>query len=416
MKVPKLDEFIGMRVYWSPYPPVKAKLRQEANDFVVKEVLQDGLMASPTEGEIKRERYALLVLEKTGESTLDVLEELSRKTGIPIEEIGVAGLKDKRAHTFQFITIPQRFLDRLKNVDLTNACLYPRAGVPFHLSSAHMLGNEFRITLRDVNPSETPILREHAKKLSLFPNFFGYQRFGVIRPISHIVGKRILSGDYKGAVIDLLCRTFEGEPPPHKEARKRLYEERDFKEALKYFPKKLRAERKVLYHLSKNPRDFVGALRRLGKYLLNLFVEAYQSYLFNLSLSFRIERGFSLFLPLPGEPVFKYGKWEFPAIKVVGYATTLRNTVQDLLIKEILEEENVETTSFKVKDFPEIRARGWLRCSVALAEDLTISEKDDELNPGKKKLTLRFFLMKGSYATVFLRELIKPEDPAILGF
>ena len=50
----------------------------------------------------------------------------------------------------------------------------------------------------------------------------------------------------------------------------------------------------MLVHLAESPQDFVGAFRRLPLKLRMLFVQAYQSYLFNRFLSERIRRGFSL--------------------------------------------------------------------------------------------------------------------------
>ena len=60
------------------------------------------------------------------------------------------------------------------------------------------------------------------------------------------------------------------------------------------FPKQLRFERLMINHLVKKPTDFIGAFIRLPFKLQALFVQAYQSYLFNLFLSERLEKGLSL--------------------------------------------------------------------------------------------------------------------------
>lgn len=408
--IPWLDRFIGMGAYATPYPPVRAKLRSHLEDFVVREVLRNGRVAQPAEGFLRRERFALFVLEKIGKSTLEALEEISSATGIPEEEFGIAGLKDKRAHTFQFITIPQRFLDRLKGAEFRDIRLYPVNGVSHPLSPEHMAGNRFELVLRDVDSPS--LLRFVLDRVRAFPNFFGYQRFGVLRPVSHLVGKRIVLKDFEGAIRELLCRTFPGEPPHHREARERLSEDGDYREALRYFPRSLSAERKVLRHLAKNPRDFVGALRRLGRSLLNLYVEAYQSYIFNLALTKRMERGYPLSLPIPGDLRFRYASHTFPALKVVGYSTELGKAIQDLLLKEVLESEGVSPADFRVPQLPEIRASGWVRSAVALVENLEVREVEGD----EATLRLSFFLMKGAYASSYLREVLKPDDPASYGF
>ena len=126
------------------------------------------------------------------------------------------------------------------------------------------------------------------------PNFFGHQRFGTTRPITHLVGKAIVEGDFEKAAMLYLAKPSVHEHPSSRNARAELRSTRDFKQALNNFPKQLRFERLMLSYLVEKPDDFVGAFTRLPVKLQGLFVQAYQSYLFNRFLSERIKNGCSL--------------------------------------------------------------------------------------------------------------------------
>ena len=51
------------------------------------------------------------------------------------------------------------------------------------------------------------------------PNFFGHQRFGTTRPITHLVGKAILKGDFEEAAMLFLAKPSLYEHPSSRQAR-----------------------------------------------------------------------------------------------------------------------------------------------------------------------------------------------------
>jgi len=70
------------------------------------------------------------------------------------------------------------------------------------------------------------------------------------------------------------------------QAARRIYDEtRDPAAALAQYPEKLDPERDILRRLAKRPGDWRHALQALPMNLLQLFVHAHQSWLFNLVLS-----------------------------------------------------------------------------------------------------------------------------------
>ena len=137
---------------------------------------------------------------------------------------------------------------------------------------------------------------------------------------------------------------------------------------------KLHTYDKIKPHL--NQHDWVGALRCLPRKLLLLYVHAYQSYLWNKAAM------------LSNDEI----------LPIVGFGTE----VKDEITKKILAEENLKPSDFIIRELPEISAEGSERAVWAEAKDLKICslEEDEE----KKKVTLEFFLPKGSYATVFINQ------------
>src|SRR5208283_4750132 len=133
------------------------------------------------------------------------------------------------------------------------------------------------------------------------PNYFGLQRFGVIRPLTHRVGELILRGEYEQAVAVYVGQAFPLEREEIRNARTTFRETRDAAVALRELPVQMSFERSMLSYLTANPGDYPGALRQLPPKLLSMFVSAFQSYLFNYALSHRLAAGHTLADPVPGD-------------------------------------------------------------------------------------------------------------------
>ena len=69
-----------------------------------------------------------------------------------------------------------------------------------------MIGNQFKIKITDTT-KDISKFNEFDKIL----NFYGYQRFGSKRPVTHLIGKALLQQNYTKAVNLLLSFTSEYE-------------------------------------------------------------------------------------------------------------------------------------------------------------------------------------------------------------
>ena len=150
-------------------------------------------------------------------------------------------------------------------------------------------------------------------ELGGFPNYFGVQRFGAVRPITHKIGRLIIEGEFKKAVDSYLSETVGVENDLTMEARQRLAKEGNYAEALVYYPDHLGFEKAILNHLAIEPDGYIEALHQLPRNLLMMFTHAYQSYIFNRTLSRRMELGLPLNVPVPGDAVLKMDKHGLPA-------------------------------------------------------------------------------------------------------
>jgi len=441
IRVPKLEADVGMEVYASGGRGIDGRIRSFPEDFIVEEILIDGSKASV---QLKEEitppsghgRYLICLLVKKRWDTLLAVREIANSIGMDSERIGVAGIKDTEALTAQHISIGGVSPERVLKVNLKDLIIKPLGFSDEKISSSLLFGNHFTIMVRSIKYGSSTVQRRIEKikseltDLGGIPNFFGPQRFGTIRPITHHIGRYIVKGNFENAALVFLSQPSPYEHPEARMARKHLMETRDFKMALKLFPRKLMYERLMLIHLSKYPRDFLGAFHRLPPNLCKLLVQAYQSFLFNRFLSERIKRGLPLAEAQTGDYTMNIDKNEpltesfnkkiskgktILAIPLIGFKQPSSGGVQGEIEREILEKEGMKPEDFRIQRIPEASAPGGLRTALAQVLDLEI-EKKEETSPNGLSVKFSFRLHKGSYATVLLREFMKPKNLIKAGF
>ena len=73
--------------------------------------------------------------------------------------------------------------------------------------------------------------------------------------------------------------------------------------------------------------------------------------------------------------------------------------------EQVVRDAGLEWRELRVK-YPRdsFFSKGW-RSAVAVPQDLAAEPADDELHPPRHKLTLRFILPRGSYATILVKRL-----------
>lgn len=427
MNVPRLDKEIGIEAYATETQGIGGRLRQLPEDFTVEEVLTNGSTAETEPHNIphitEHGRYLIYVLVKRKIDTFQAVQAIANRLGIEAERIQIAGIKDANALTAQHISISRMLPETVTQIKTDKLWLYPLRFSNEKIHSGMLFGNQFHIKIRAVNHSTPTVIEQledtkrELHQLGGCADFFGHQRFGTTRPITHLVGKQMLLGEWEKAALTFLAQPSIYEHPESREARQRLSNTQNYKEAFSNFPRKLVYERQMLNHLAKHQKDFIGAFHRMPKKLCQLFIQAYQSYLFNRFLSQRIRDEMPLKKPQAEEYKVRIGEEDYAALPLVGWRQELSNGEQGQIERKILRKENITPQNFKVSAMPEISSKGGLRTTLTPIIDLDIeTPSEDNINSTKKMVSLRFALRKGSYATSVLREFMKPRNPIKAGF
>ncbi|KAL6069305.1 SRSF protein kinase 2 [Balamuthia mandrillaris] len=254
-----------------------------------------------------RGTYLRFVLYKENKDTTFALNLLGKMLGVRGGKIfSFSGTKDKRGVTTQHITgfkLDVRKLSglnaRLRGLRVGN---YSYVTKPLRLGD--LAGNHFEIVLRNVTAPDEQINNslQHLQKHG-FINYFGLQRFGTSSVPTHRVGVVLIKGNWKEAA-SLVLQPRAGELESVENARKYYAETGDINGTLKQLPKHLVVERLLLEALRRQgPTQFCNAFATLPRNMRTMYGHSYQSYIWNLMASERIQR-YGALHPILGDLVF----------------------------------------------------------------------------------------------------------------
>lgn len=381
---------------------MKIKVRPE--DFVVEEILD---LNCKTTGP-----YTILKLVKHAWNTLDAIDFISRRLKIPKKLISRAGLKDRYGLTTQFLSVRGNLTRGLaeKNLIVT---IEGRSEQP--VTPAVMRGNRFGIVLRDLKPEETPRITHCVQEIKHdgLPNYFDDQRFGSAWHKKGFFAHLLIRDHVEGALKLLLCYPYPDEPKPLRSFKNYCREAWGKWDEL--FLKAPRLYQPVIAYLVRHPRDFRGAIKQIDRELLNLYLLAYQSYLFNEILCRVIRQNARETMNVSYTVgSFVFGRnWYDPGavfslkIPMINEKARLTGPLASI-IAEVLEKENVTIRGFSLNKmrFRGVRFKSFLRPALIFPENLQTTEAEpDELYPDRRKMRLEFFLPPGTYATILIKRL-----------
>jgi len=422
-----MESELGLEVFLTEgVRGIGGKLRKVPEDFVVEEI--SVLPAPSLDG-----KYVIAKVWHRNWEANRLVRRLSSNLHVGRNRVGFAGTKDGRAVATQLMSFNAPLQD-VKALTIPDVRIIDAYTSRRPLEIGDLIGNRFKIKVSDLAEDvdvKTTCAEVRAKldKTGGFPNFFGIQRFGSIRPITHLIGKDLVRADFEGAVMRYIANPSEEESSEANDARRHLQETRDFEKALTEFPTKLTFERTIIGHLKDNPEDYVGSLRRLPHNLLMMFVHAYQSYLFNRMLSWRIRDGMSLLEPEVGDIVLPLTKTNVPdhdtAIMVTqdnlekatknaregkafvsgllyGTSSVFAEGRMGEIERRIVEGEDIKSMDFQIVGLREASSKGTRRELLAPCKGLTIEF-------GPNEASFQFSLNKGCYATALMREFMKTE-------
>jgi tRNA pseudouridine13 synthase len=154
-------------------PAGTGQAKATPEDFVVEELL--GFEPSG-EGE-----HEFLRIEKRGENTDYVARQLAKFAGIPIRNVGYAGLKDRHGRTIQWFSVqlPGKAGPDWHALDSESLRVLDIARNHRKLKKGAAAGNRFEITVRELR-ADRDVLEQRLNQVAGqgAPNYFGAQRFG----------------------------------------------------------------------------------------------------------------------------------------------------------------------------------------------------------------------------------------------
>lgn len=151
---------------------IGGRIKQEIDDFEVEEI--------PAYQPSGSGDHLYLWIEKRDMGAEYFARQVARRLGIPVSEVGTAGLKDRQAVTRQMVSVPARAEPLLNQLDGDGIRLLNVSRHGNKLKPGHLHGNRFRILVREVVAEagdRLPPLLERLRREGLV-NFYGEQRFG----------------------------------------------------------------------------------------------------------------------------------------------------------------------------------------------------------------------------------------------
>ena len=413
--ISQIDSRAGIECYCTSFAGTGGSIKQGSEGFMVSELVNESLDISLSYNE--NHRYPLYILEKRDIDSNHALFEIERELHMRFR---VMGIKDAKAVTTQYAGMERVMRNPPAELKSRHTRLTLKGFTKHPLQKKFLAGNKFEIRIYNVRSSDLSGFVPHIRKVG---NFYGLQRFGSERLVTHLIGREIVKRNFIQAVELLLCHTTEFDTQMSREIRNKCVDPSNYRQVLKMLPRGMDIERQVLSALVAG-RDTIAALRAVPITIRRLFVQAYQAYIFNRCLSRAVMEGEDLLQPqtedlcfeMEGPATFgriiKYNPTSktklVPAIRMAGYTFQPGKGRFENITRAIMqEEEEVSAKDFYIKEMQELSHQGGFRQAPLWCTDFRY-ERDP--------LTVSFKLPRGSYATTLLREIIKPGDPIRSGF
>jgi tRNA pseudouridine13 synthase len=165
-----MEAEVGLASFGTSTPGIPARIKAAPEDFVVEEI--------PAElPVVAAGRFLVVRVTVRNWETHRLVRQLARTLGISRNRINFAGTKDKRAVTTQRMTFEGLDEDDLEALHLKDVDLEVLHRTSRRLALGDLVGNRFRITLREVDLPEDDVrarlraLHQELEGAGGFPNF-----------------------------------------------------------------------------------------------------------------------------------------------------------------------------------------------------------------------------------------------------
>ncbi|XP_072529951.1 pseudouridylate synthase PUS7L [Salminus brasiliensis] len=393
--------------------------------------------------------YTGFTLKKENLETLEAISYMAAALGVLPSDFSYAGIKDKRAITFQSMVVkkisPERLLEKVSEFERRGMQLSNIHPVSEPLRLGRLQGNHFDLLVRDLKPHgkcSSPELEELVSKAVKnvqthgFVNYYGPQRFGNSQSVqADRVGLALLKEDMNTAV-KLFLSPEEGEDLQNK-AKWHFLNTGNAKESLALMPAYKARERlmlRALHRYGSNQEGCGRAWLSLPHGMRVFYLHAYCSRLWNEAASYRLNT--LAHRPVQGDLVWAR-PWQDTSDTQVHVVTSAEERDSVFSLKQVvlpmpgnsvkypenilgkwyqdrLAQDGLGLCRFRITSL-KLNVPGCYRPLLAYPHNTTYSLVDTSEEPvtgqspphSTPGLKLSFDLDSSCYATVCLREIMK---------
>ena len=382
------------------------KLKSLPDDFEVEEL---------SDFPLKGGSFAVYLLTKKSLGTPEAITAVAARWNIPRHAISYGGLKDKHAVTRQWVTIQRGPRHDLKQEHFTLAYQgqADRAFGPHDISA-----NRFHVVMRNLTQRAADDIVAQRESIARdgVPNYFDDQRFGSLGASGEFIAKPWCLGDYERALWLALAEANPHDRPGDK-VEKELIRDLWGKwiECKAALPKSSR--RSIVTYLCDHPTRFREALALMRQDMRSLWLAAFQSDLWNLILSAWLQQHVdpsrlqSVTLATANVPFFTE-LTDVERTLLAGTPLPLPSARLKLepgpiltLYEQVLADEGLSLRELRVKYPRDAFFSKGERSALLIPRELRIHSGDDDVYPGRQRVTLQFVLPRGCYATILVKRL-----------
>ncbi len=383
---------------------MQLKIKCIPADFIVEEIADLPLK--------DKSEYAVYILKKKDWNTIELLLELSRELNIPFNYFSFGGKKDKHAVTSQFITIRSPEIKELKRKKYS----LQFCGFMAQPMAANLINrNKFEITVRDLSEKN---IENTLKEIEIinsigYPNYFDDQRFGSLAQKQNFIAEEILKRHFGNALKLYLTATNDSNKNEFFIEHWNDWNTCRKKSATKF-------EKKTFDFLIKNPEYFFSIIKRIPKEGLSDHFSAYNAYLWNEVLRrFIIEKSDELktYSGTFGDYIFytqireeNLNYLENLNIPTLPFKPEDENNLIDKIYSNVYQNRDIKYSMFNKIKIRQVFFKSTLRKAISKPEGLNFEISNDEIYTNRKKLILRFSLLRGSYGTMLIKRIFSSKS------
>nr|XP_057933667.1 pseudouridylate synthase PUS7L [Doryrhamphus excisus] len=399
--------------------------------------------------------YTAFTLCKENLETLEAISYMAATLGVLPSDFTYAGIKDKRAVTYQSMVVkkvlPQRLMEKRAEFEKRGMRLSQIRSVAEPLTLGRLQGNHFDLVVRNVRPHAVDGAHTSAEKqrhiASLveealenvkargFVNYYGPQRFGTGQGVqSDHVGLALLQEDMVTAVR-LFFSPEDGDDPPS-QAKRHFLQTDNAKESLALMPVSKARERLMLRALNRygtGPEGCAKAWLSLPHGMRVFYPHAYCSRVWNEAVAHRLatlghgvrqgdlvwmqgvdnmddnEESSTAKVHVVTEREEQQGVYSLAQVLLPMPGNTVKypENAMGTWYRERLARDGLESCRFRVGSL-KMNLPGCYRPMLANLCNLRYQlQTKEEGAGGGEVLTLNFDLDSSCYATICLREIMK---------